>query len=229
MLPVRCAICDAKCSAEGVVACQRCKSARFCGKACEAAGAHRERCAVICSLPAASEQQKKMVRAVCMRAAPALLQDCAFDAPPGRLLPMAQMLSDYVLADDTLGLFRANNWLGDENIEFFWEQIAKELTPADVVSDILFVPPTVMMSVPPHTHACRPAENTRGRQTCKQAHGDVRSRCTGMCAQTLHARTRLQTCVRADRLAHMMTAEQLRDDGDFGLPTAAPPPNCVCG
>ena len=135
-----------------MVACQRCKSARFCGKACEAAGAHRERCAVICSLPAASEQQKKMVRAVCMRAAPALLQDCAFDAPPGRLLPMPQMLSDYVLADDTLGLFRANNWLGDENIEFFWEQIAKELNPADVVSDVLFVPPTVMMSVPRHAH-----------------------------------------------------------------------------
>jgi hypothetical protein len=130
----RCAICDAKCSAGGVVACQRCKSARFCSKACEdAAGerGHSERCAVICRLPAASEQQKKLI------------------------------LSDYVLDEDTMELFRANNWLGDENIEFFWEQIAKELNPNSVVSDILFVPPTVIM------------------------------------------------------LAHMMSAEQLRDDGGF--------------
>ena len=58
-----------------------------------------------------------------------------------------QMLSDYVLDEDTLELFRANNWLGDENIEFFWEQIAKELNPNNVVSDILFMPPTVIMSV----------------------------------------------------------------------------------
>jgi hypothetical protein len=58
-----------------------------------------------------------------------------------------QMLSDYVLDEDTLELFRENNWLGDENIEFFWEQIAKELNPNNVVSDILFVPPTVIMSV----------------------------------------------------------------------------------
>ena len=95
MLPVRCAICDAKCSEGGVLACQRCKSTRsvigavgrrghgvgwlrraasqvpdqdfcrFCSKACEEAAGergHSERCAVICRLPAVSEQQKKLVR-----------------------------------------------------------------------------------------------------------------------------------------------------------------------
>ena len=57
------------------------------------------------------------------------------------------MLDNYVLEEEELDKFRSSNWLGDENIEFFWEQIAQELNPTTIAPDILFVPPAVIMSV----------------------------------------------------------------------------------
>ena len=50
-----------------------------------------------------------------------------------------------MLAEEVVEMYESRNWLGDENIEFFWEQIAKELNPINISSDILFVPPATVM------------------------------------------------------------------------------------
>ena len=55
------------------------------------------------------------------------------------------MLDDYVLEEDARNMFCSPNWLGDENIEFFWEQVARDLNPTCRALDILFVPPAVVM------------------------------------------------------------------------------------
>jgi len=55
------------------------------------------------------------------------------------------MLDDYLLDDECLAMYRSPNWLGDENIEFYWEQIARELNSIGKALDILFVPPAVVM------------------------------------------------------------------------------------
>ena len=76
---------------------------------------HTRRCEVIRSLPELSEALQKM------------------------------MLDDYLLDDECLSMYRSQNWLGDENIEFYWEQIARELNSIGKALDILFVPPAVVM------------------------------------------------------------------------------------
>jgi hypothetical protein len=58
---------------------------------------------------------------------------------------MKQMEDDYMLEDDALCMFDEPNWLGDENIEFYWEQVAHNLNPNKQAVDVLFVPPAVVM------------------------------------------------------------------------------------
>ena len=91
---------------------------RFCSKSCESTAAERghiERCVVIRRLPAPSEALKKT------------------------------MLDNCVLDDESLSNFCEQSWLGDENIEFYWDLVATHLNPTYIASDILFVPPAAVM------------------------------------------------------------------------------------
>lgn len=55
------------------------------------------------------------------------------------------MLDNCVLDDESLSNFCEQNWLGDENIEFYWDLVATHLNPTYIASDILFVPPAAVM------------------------------------------------------------------------------------
>ena len=127
----RCSLCDR--TNEAMLTCGRCHGVNFCGTACELEAAqqgHAARCAAVRRWPQPSAAVKKA------------------------------MDDHYVLSEDVISLFRSPNWLGDENIEFFWDQVERELNPARLASDILFVPATVMMMVRPKSRsdsACPPA------------------------------------------------------------------------